>query len=1022
MNDLALHRAAHARVRRWAAAAVALCAALATSGAHAQNGLQPFKNWFVTGDYVAAGVGLRGTGVNGYATGSIRIEPAQIPAGAEVVAAYLYWQTVGPSGGPDASVLRGAQFKKNPIDQVAVLVNPAGSSPCWSNGGGTGSANGSRAIYVYRADVLPLFPRVRPTSTDQPVQVSVAGTHEVRLPDAGNSNQLPSTLGAGLVIVYRQVGYDDAGRPRQPLRAIVVYDGGYTMDNRTRGLTVTLEGFYEASRTAPGAKLTSIVANGQPNFSERVLVQSTNDARDARLVATNPFGGAAGAATASANGYDVVTFPNLPLEPGAMKAKLIVDAGGNGSFDCLTWGAIVVSTEVQDRDADGLLDVWEQESEFRAKPQRLANVYGNAWPLPDPGGVPLPNLERMGANANVQDVFVEIDYMVGAGHTHLPAKSALDSVARAFRDAAPRPSVVAAGLCAANAPRGACPINVHFDVGPNYQPTVSEASCANASTWTPSCAIIRTSAGTKGGDRIPEVPCTDPARCAFPGYAGVVGWKNGLRAYRDQLVDATTRVACATPDQPGCEPRFPYQRKDIFRYVLFAHALGLPAPQDPLAPDAPPRPRKTSGVADSGGGDALVTLGLWDDQTGSAFVQGATLMHELGHTFGLRHGGVTASGALEANCKPNYQSVMNYLFQVRGLLDASGTPVLDFSRQSLGALSETAGLSEAAGLGATSYLPRWYAPLSTSFVDRALNTSPATRRCDGSRVAPTDVPMVRVDADPRARTQSVPNAVDWNGDGAIAGAPVIDVNFDGTFGALGAGANDFATLDLRQTGARRAVGSETLSRSVVDPVTGLPPPPGALPIGGGLSLDSGYGDLGYGDLGYGDLGYGDLGYGDLGYGDLGYGDLGYGDLGYGDLGYGDLGYGDLGVPAEEPAAGEVPLGEGDLNLDTAGSLGNAPSALTAVAQKRAIRLSWLAPHVGTALSYQVYRVVGTGVTAANFAARLLVGNVPGGFTSIDDVGVKNNVTYTYFVVATVANPDGAGTAQSGVSNYATLKF
>lgn len=188
------------RVRR-AAAALALCAAVAAPGAYAQSGLKPFKNWFVTGDYVAAGVGLRGTGVNGYATGAIRVEPSQIPAGAEVVAAYLYWQTIGPSGGPDASVLAGAQFKRNDLSKVAVLVNPAGSSPCWSSGGATGSANGSRATYVYRADVLPLFPRLRPASTNEPVRVDVTGAHEVRLPDAGKSNQLPSTLGAGLVIV-----------------------------------------------------------------------------------------------------------------------------------------------------------------------------------------------------------------------------------------------------------------------------------------------------------------------------------------------------------------------------------------------------------------------------------------------------------------------------------------------------------------------------------------------------------------------------------------------------------------------------------------------------------------------------------------------------------------------------------------------------------------------------------------------------------------------------------------------------
>src|ERR1700760_4989787 len=73
-----------------------------------------FKNYFVTGDYVAAGVGLKGKGVNGLAAGSINIDPAQIPAGADIVAAYLYWETTASSSGA-AAALAGAQFQKNDI-------------------------------------------------------------------------------------------------------------------------------------------------------------------------------------------------------------------------------------------------------------------------------------------------------------------------------------------------------------------------------------------------------------------------------------------------------------------------------------------------------------------------------------------------------------------------------------------------------------------------------------------------------------------------------------------------------------------------------------------------------------------------------------------------------------------------------------------------------------------------------------------------------------------------------------------
>jgi len=59
-------------------------------------------------------------------------------------------------------------------------------------------------------------------------------------------------------------------------------------------------------------------------------------------------------------------------------------------------------------------------------------------------------------------------------------------------------------------------------------------------------------------------------------------------------------------------------------------------------------------------------------------MQASTLMHELGHNLERRHGGE----AFEPNCKPLYLSVMNYLYQLRGLLDDRGVPHLDFSGSS----------------------------------------------------------------------------------------------------------------------------------------------------------------------------------------------------------------------------------------------------------------------------------------------------------------------------------------------------
>ena len=80
-------------------------AAAQTIGAPSINGpLNVGNNYFVRGDYVVAGAyGMTSHLVNGFATGTINIPdtqnkgitgPNQVPAGAEVIAAVLYWQTV----------------------------------------------------------------------------------------------------------------------------------------------------------------------------------------------------------------------------------------------------------------------------------------------------------------------------------------------------------------------------------------------------------------------------------------------------------------------------------------------------------------------------------------------------------------------------------------------------------------------------------------------------------------------------------------------------------------------------------------------------------------------------------------------------------------------------------------------------------------------------------------------------------------------------------------------------------------
>src|SRR5688572_7827002 len=101
--------------------------------------LKFFKNFFVTGDYLAAGVGLEGlgnsaTGLAGewidLGTPGDPLNPPLLPAadsGAEVLAAFLYWQVIS-SDGPDAGALT-ATFNSKPLsspDLTPQLTTPHG--------------------------------------------------------------------------------------------------------------------------------------------------------------------------------------------------------------------------------------------------------------------------------------------------------------------------------------------------------------------------------------------------------------------------------------------------------------------------------------------------------------------------------------------------------------------------------------------------------------------------------------------------------------------------------------------------------------------------------------------------------------------------------------------------------------------------------------------------------------------------------------------------------------------------------
>ena len=175
--------------------------------------------------------------------------------------------------------------------------------------------------------------------------------------------------------------------------------------------------------------------------------------------------------------------------------------------DCLSWSAIVLSTNVQDTDGDGLVDAWETTN------PPLMDVS-------DPTNrTALPNLAAMGANPNAKDIFVEIGFMhndqdslyggvLKPAHSHLPSEEALNLVGQTFA-AAP----------VAN-PDGSTGIRIHFDVGNRYQGSPYVIPALDA----------------RGGEDLVETDVR-PGRSALPVSEprGTVGWKTGFRHLRDQI-------------------------------------------------------------------------------------------------------------------------------------------------------------------------------------------------------------------------------------------------------------------------------------------------------------------------------------------------------------------------------------------------------------------------------------------------------------------------------------------------------
>jgi hypothetical protein len=166
------------------------------------------------------------------------------------------------------------------------------------------------------------------------------------------------------------------------------------------------------------------------------------------------------------------------------------------------------------------------------------------------------------------------------------------------------------------------------------------------------------------------------------GQGGAFGGGNSI-GDPDGVIDGGVNNAEFSGHKNG---NFAANRRGYFHYVLLPHRYGTNS--------------GSSGQAELPGNDMIVSLYC----AGSDRNVANTIMHELGHNLLLRHGGFE-----NRNYKPNYNSVMNYLYQFPGI-DTDCTPpgngLLSYSTGSRIPLDES-NLDERVGVCGSPPGPGW---------------------------------------------------------------------------------------------------------------------------------------------------------------------------------------------------------------------------------------------------------------------------------------------------------------------------
>ncbi|MEJ5284964.1 MAG: hypothetical protein WHS77_07955 [Brevinematales bacterium] len=198
------------------------------------------------------------------------------------------------------------------------------------------------------------------------------------------------------------------------------------------------------------------------------------------------------------------------------------------------------------------------------------------------------------------------------------------------------------------------------------------------------------------------------------------------------------------------------RKKQIFHFLLFAYS------QEADGSDG------SSGIAECPGNDFVVSLGNWGLNSSDTLnknilinYQAATIMHEFGHNLGLRHGGST-----DENYKPNYYSIMNYMYQLYGL------PEIGNSRE-----GDRYYYYRWLDVGNTSFSNHYFSGISPAEAHYALHRGPTNTNMvidysDGSGSSINENSI----SEAAGLGRSGSAGVDFNGNGVISGTITTNLN------------------------------------------------------------------------------------------------------------------------------------------------------------------------------------------------------------------------------------------------------